>query len=114
MQLTEIDDDLADLRTALDPIAAKWDSFAIQLGLLYSQTEAIQREHHKPAECLNNVLSEWLKGNYNKARHGHQSWRKVCKATANTAGGNNMALAIKLAEEHPVQQHAAEEEQLGY
>ena len=102
-------DDQADLHKALTPIAARWDSFAIQLGILYETTQLIKRRnYHDPTDCLNDALSEWLKGDYNKQRHGHQSWRKVCKETANAGGGNDMALAKKIAAEHPAQQHGAD------
>lgn len=103
--------DQAGLCTALDPISFRWESFALQLGLPYNTIQKIKAKSipYDPTNCLNEVLSEWLDDNYEETQHGHQSWRKVCEATANKAGGNNKGLAIKIAE-----QHLAEEEQLGY
>ena len=107
-------DDLAGLRTALNPIAHNWESFALQLGILHNTIKLIKRRNfHDPTDCLNDALAEWLDGNYNIERHGHQSWRKVCKETANAGGGNNRALAKELAAEHPVQQHGAGKRQTG-
>ena len=105
--------DLADLCSALTPIASKWDSFALQLGVPHETTQTIEvKNFHNPTKCLKDALSEWLDDNYDKTRHGHQSWRKVCKATANQAGGNNKALANKIAAKHPVQQHGAGQRQI--
>ena len=107
-------DDLSDLCTALTPITPRWESFAIQLGIPHATIKTIKKKNnHDPTDCLNDALTEWLDGNYNIVRHGHQSWRKVCKETANKAGGNNNAQAKKIAAEHPVQQHGAGQKQLG-
>ena len=57
--------------------------------------------HSDPKECLLDILCEWLNGNYDKKIHGHQSWRRLCEATASKAGGNNTELANKIAEQHP-------------
>ena len=60
--------------------------------------------HSDPKECLRDILNEWLKGNYDKKIHGHQSWRRLCETTAHQAGGSNTELANKIAEQHPQEQ----------
>ena len=43
------------------------------------------------------VLEQWLKGNSDSEQFGHPSWRRVCEVTADPAGGDNKALARKIA-----------------
>ena len=80
---------------------AKWDYFATQLGILPAKINAIGRKnHYVPTLCLKDVLSTWLIGGYNIQRHGHQSWRRVCEATASPAGGGDRILAHEIAAQH--------------
>ena len=94
-------DDITVLHKVLTPIEAKWDCFATQLGILPDTTDAIGRKNqYVPNLCLKDVLFTWLKGEYNIRKHGHQSWRRVCEATASSAGGENKELARSIAEQH--------------
>ena len=95
------EDDITELCKVLTPIEAKWDCFATQLGILPSKTNAIGRKHYyDPKLCLRDVLNIWLNGGYNIQKHGHQSWRRVCEATASPAGGDNKRLAQDIAARH--------------
>ena len=95
------EDAIAELCAVLTPIEAKWDCFGTQLGILPEKTSAIGRKHgNNPTLCLRDVLNTWLNGGYNIAIHGHQSWRRVCEATASSAGGDNKRLASRIAEQH--------------
>ena len=94
-------DDITELCKVLTPIEAKWDCFATQLGILPDKTDAIGRKHlYDPILCLKDVLSTWLKGEYNIQKHGQHSWRRVCEATASSAGGENKKLALEIAAQH--------------
>ena len=91
-------DDITELCEVLTPIEAKWECFGTQLGIL--KTDAIGLgNNYKPALCLKGVLDTWLQKDYNTAKHGHPSWRKVCKATASKAVGNRR-LADDIAKQH--------------
>ena len=98
-------DDITELCKVLTPIEAKWDCFATQLGILPDKTDTIGRKNLKnPTLCLQDVLSTWLKGDYNIQKDGHQSWRRVCEATASRAGGDNKRLAQEIAAQHRADQ----------
>ena len=99
------EDDITELCKVLTPIEAKWDCFATQLGILPSKTDAIARKHgNDPTLCLKDVLYFWLKGEHNIQKHGKQSWRRVCEATASSAGGDNKRLAQEIAARHRTEQ----------
>ena len=95
------EDDITELCKVLNPIKAKWDCFATQLGILPDTTDDIGRKNHYDSTvCLKDVLNFWLKGGHNIQNHGHQSWRRVCEATASPAGGDNKRLAQEIAAQH--------------
>ena len=93
--------DITELKKELVPIQAKWEDFALQLGILFNKIKTIKlRNNGEPATCLNEVLGEWVNVEYDTKKHGHPCWRKLCEATASPAGGNNKALALNIAERH--------------
>ena len=99
------EDAITELCAVLTPIKAKWESFATQLGILPDTTDDIGLKHHyNPTLCLKDVLNTWLKRGYNIRKHGHQSWRRVCEATASPAGGENKRLAQEIAAQHQAKQ----------
>ena len=51
------------------------------------------------AACIEVVIVEWLKRNYNKI-HGPPTWSALVKAVGHPAGGNNKAEAEKIANRH--------------
>ena len=62
------------------------------------------------AECLLNnnkalrqIISDWLKKNYNTERHGPPTWKALVKAAKSPSGGNDTELAEKIAKDHPAQ-----------
>ena len=82
-------------------IRAKWEFVGIQLGIEDDTIEAIKLKNGgDPARCLKDVLSTWLKENYDTQRHKHPSWRRLCKVTASPAGGGNQSLAGDIAGRH--------------
>ena len=93
--------DLAAVHKAVVDIQASWKCFGTQLGLEQVKVDTADVKcHSNPKECLREVLCEWLNGNYNKKKHGNQSWRKVCEATASPAGGGNTELANRIAKQY--------------
>ena len=51
-------------------------------------------------DCLMEVLTQWLKKTYNVKRFGEPSWELLVKAVSDQAGGNDRALAEKIAQNH--------------
>ena len=82
-------------------IRAKWELLGIQLGIDDGTIEAIESKNRgDPTLCLKDVLSTWLKENYDTQQHGYPSWRRLCVAIASPAGAENQALAVDIAEQH--------------
>ena len=104
------ENDIIELCEVLAPIKTKWECVATQLGILPDKTNIIGHKHsYDPTLCLKYVLQIWLIGDYNIQRHGHQSWRRVCEATASPAGGDDRKLALEIAAQH----HQSKPEQTG-
>lgn len=56
---------------------------------------------NNPEGCLKATLIEFLKKNYNTEMYGEPSWRLIVIAVAKRAGGDNVDLALKIAQNHP-------------
>ena len=50
--------------------------------------------------CLTKALAEWLNMSYNTSRFGPPSWKLLVAAVADPAGGNNHALAERIAQKY--------------
>ena len=65
--------------------------------------DTIQAENPgNPTACLIATLKEWLNRNYNVKRFGEPTWQRLVEAVSHPAGGANVALATKIAENHKV------------
>ena len=90
--------DLPNVLRALTNIQYKWEFLAIQFGLPRRIIETARNNYPRdPNGCLMYVLEQWLKGNYDTEQFSHPSWRRVYEVTAEPAGGDNRALALKIA-----------------
>ena len=49
---------------------------------------------------MSDVLAEWLKKAYNTVRFGDPSWKLLVEAVAHPAGGNDCAVAEKIAKKY--------------
>lgn len=85
---------------ALTSAASKWKLIGVGFRLKSDKLDKIQADFGSPEECLLEVLKEWVHKNYNYARFGEPSWRKVVMVVASPSGGNNTALALSIAKEH--------------
>ena len=96
------EDDLADVMEAVVDIAAKWKSLGLALGIRPADLGAISSKHpNDPNECLTDVLHAWLQQQHCDTKKFCQpSWKLLCQAVHKRVGGNNPALARKIAEEH--------------
>ena len=69
----DADDDVYDVRSALLPIAAKWKDVGIALRLRPSDLDSIETSPHStgPDKCLSEMLTHWLRNNFNVGRCTH-------------------------------------------
>ena len=82
-------------------MAPEWRGFGEALHLSPISLNNIAIDHKFDAiACLRRVLYEYLLKNYCYGEHGNPSWRKIVDAISRRAGGNNIALALRIAEHH--------------
>ena len=93
-------DDLFEVNSELQPVAARWKHFGLALRLDPDKLDEIERDNRDSSDCLTKVLTLWLKKNYNTERFGEPSWKLLARAAGNPAGGNDSALAEKISERH--------------
>ena len=89
-------DDLFDV-LVLVPITDRWKHIGLALRLDPDLLDVIERDHRRCEDRLTEVLTLWLKGNYNTERFGEPSWEMLAEAVGHRSGGNNPALAQKIA-----------------
>ena len=69
----------------------KWKELGLQLGLLYSTLERIERERQlRISECKIDMVSAWLQQQDNVSQKGVPSWN-VLRAALKKIGENEMA-----------------------
>ena len=95
-------EDLRDVRSALGPVIAKWKHIGLTLRLDTGQLDAIERDKVNCEDCLTEVLTQWLKGNYNTERFGEPSWEMLARAVGHRSGGNDPTLAREIKRRHEV------------
>ena len=94
-------DDLFDVQSELNPIAANWKNIGLALRLKPDLLETIEAaKTGNPPACLSVTIKEWLKRNYNVRKFGEPSWQHLVEAVNHPAGGANVALATKIAKNH--------------
>ena len=85
----------------LRPLAAKWGAVGTAFRLQPDTLATIKISHPgDPVACLTEVVTEWLKKNYNSSRFGEPTWQWVVEVVAHPAGGNDSALAAAIGERH--------------
>ena len=95
------EDDLVDVVEEIIDVASKWRPLGLALRLKVAELDTISSKNHTdPTECLRDMLLAWLQQRYDTKKFGPPSWRMLCQAIAKAAGGNNPALAKKIAEHH--------------
>ena len=99
--IPDLDDDFFDILKEVLPIAAKWRAVGQALRLKVGVLDSIAASHpHKVDNCLSEMLTEWLRKNYNVRRFGEPSWQRLVEVVGDPAGGANPALASQIAEKH--------------
>ena len=94
------------MRAAVADLAGVWRQFGSELGLSPSALKEIDTaERGIPAQCLSIVIDKWIRQDYNHERYGPSSWRRLVVAVESSIGGQNGALAKKIALEHLIGMH---------
>ena len=88
-------DNLFAVYSELLPVAHKW--YEIGLALRLSPHLLDNIHHFNVKNYLRQVLSEWLRKNYNTSCFGDPSWSQLVEAVAHPAGGDDCALAETIA-----------------
>ena len=92
-------DDLFDVKSELEPVAKRWRDIGLALRLTPDQLDVIEGDK---GNCLTEVLTLWLKGNYNTERFGEPSWEMLVRAVGHRSGGNYPTLAREIKRRHEV------------
>ena len=90
-----------DVKEETVTLPARFYPVGIALGLPSSKLDKIRQNYPRDCdEALSQVIIAWLKQSYDTSKHGHPSWKKLVEAVASEAGGQNPALARKIAAAH--------------
>lgn len=80
--------------------AHNWRGIGKALRLHPDLLHRIEANYLDVEQRLDEVLTEWLKKAYDTTRFGLPSWKLLVEAVAHCAGGNDPALAEKIAKNH--------------
>ena len=98
---SDLNDDFFDVKKELIAVAANWMDIGSDLHLKPDTLDNIEtRCSNDPRRCLDLMVKEWLKRNYNVGKFGEPTWQKLVKAVNSTAGGANTVLARDIAGRH--------------
>ena len=98
---SDLNDDLFDVKKELILVAARWRDVGIALRLKPNTLDNIETKYNSdPHRCLELMVTEWLRRNYNVRKFGEPTWQKLVEAVNSPAGGANSALASDIAERH--------------
>ena len=94
-------DDLTDVLDELTDVLAECYKIGTRLGLKQPDLDVIKAEKPDLVTTMERVIAHWLKQNYDLKKYGQPSWKSLVEAVHHRGGGNNAALAKKIAEQHP-------------
>ena len=81
-------------------IKANSYQLGVELGLPAGELDVIRKDHHAVDQAFSEVILRWLRQQYNVARFGHPSWKRLIESVGSPIGGNNPALAVEIATSH--------------
>ena len=94
------EEDAYDVLHEVNRLAWRWSNMCLALRLR-SHESKIRAEHpHNPGGCLQAVVEKWLQKGYNYQKFGSPTWKMLVEAVANPVGGDNTALAERIAKKH--------------
>ena len=89
------------MENELSPVATKWKTIGAALRLKSDVLENIDaRCSGDPCACLSEIVTEWLKRNYNVEKFGEPTWKRLVEVVIHPAGGANSVLARDIARRH--------------
>ena len=98
------EDDFYTTYSCVSPLCSKWFQLSLALGLPPSLLSFIEKDQPDDMQaCFRSSLLNWLQRNYNIEKHGLPTWRRLVEAVDSELGGNDQALASKIAKEHKSQ-----------
>ena len=84
------------------PVSSSWKAIGRGLRIDLGRLEVIRKDNPGDSkECLSEVLTCWLKRSYDVKQFDEPTWRTVVKVVARPAAGDNCALALSIAKQHP-------------
>lgn len=96
------DEDFGDVKEAVITTLHRWQYVANALGLRPAETKTISSTYQgNPEKCMDDAILVWLRRAHNEKKFGPPTWKRLVQAIAARAGGNNTALAMKIAKDHP-------------
>ena len=96
--------DLFDVYTELLNVAHNWRGMGRALRLHPDLLNRIGADHSDVTSCLEGVLTEWLKREYDTTRFGLPSWELLVTAVAHPAGGKDTPWLDRLLEDTMVRE----------
>ena len=84
-------------------VAPNWEPIGSLLGIHGDTLTAISNDNSASTDkCLIDMVTCWLQHNYDTSRHGLPTWERLVQVIASPAGGNNVTLALTIAQQHNV------------
>ena len=78
-------------------INARYYNLGIELGL---RPGTVVQNQLDLTKALTEVLLTWLRRQYNVEKYGHPTWQRLREAVDSPSGGDNPALAEKIAKKY--------------
>ena len=101
--MAAVEDHFREVYREVISIQSNYYQFGIDLGLPLREMNAVQKAFRQDIpRAFIEVLQIFLRHRYNVENYGPPTWRKLVEAVDSPAGGNNHALAKKIAKNHPV------------
>ena len=93
------------VKEAIVEVSAKYYDLGVQLDIPAYELDKLP-SYYDVNKAFNDMVHLWLKGVSNKrgTERTPPSWRSLVRAVASRTGGNNYALAERIASEHRADQ----------
>ena len=96
------EEDFHDVYGEIFTLTESYFKLGIVLGLPLQELGKIKKGFPSDLDqAFSEMLSVWLRHSYNIDKHRPPTWRRLVEAVDSDAGGNNHALAKKIASKHP-------------
>lgn len=94
------EDELKCILDDLSEVKADCYKIGICLHLKQSDLDSIKLKNNDFVEAMTEIISNWLKLNYNYQKFGKPTWKALVDAVGSPIGGNNTGLAEEIAKRH--------------